>query len=69
MKKFNASNLEGTCLWCGDKLKPEQWRHADWYPKDIAGTGKLGRGVFCTFRCGFQFGETKALAGHRLKHG
>lgn len=55
---FDASNEEGTCLWCGRKLRKERFGQR---------LGDYGDGHFCGLRCAYQFAVRMARLGERLE--
>jgi hypothetical protein len=80
-RPFGASNQEGTCIWCGNKLRYRQKVPAG---EGLQAIGKRGGrsiyntvpaeipgdyedGFFCGLRCAYQFGVRMAQLGRRLK--
>ena len=60
---YNPSNKPNTCLWCGRKLK----EFIDWHHEHTGMFGYEGDGHFCSLRCGYEFGNTFAAIGRRLR--
>lgn len=74
-REFSATNEEGTCLWCGRRLR-FQVTHDYTIPLDTNAMargekrpdiraekpGDYEDGFFCGLRCAYMF--AKALAGH-----
>jgi hypothetical protein len=57
---FDASNDEGTCLWCGRKLRKQQ------HVITRLGLGAYGDGFFCGLRCAYLFAVRLAQLNKRL---
>lgn len=80
-RKFNASNEEGTCLWCGRtlryRMKMGEWIREELPNGDIQGrpgpktratkAGDYEDDQFCGLRCGMQFAWQMADLGERLR--
>ena len=56
IRDFNPSNEPGTCLYCGEKLKPE-W--------GTDGRGVRGEGFFCSIVDALEFATIAATKGMR----
>lgn len=63
---FDYDGQEGTCLWCGRKLRPYPHRNADYNKDSGKELGDYGDGHFCGLRCGYAFGVRLADLGRRL---
>ena len=60
-RNIGMTNESSTCLWCGSKLKP-------WIEDEPErGLGYFGDDVFCTLRCGWQFGLWFAVRDYRIE--
>lgn len=57
--RFNPSNRDGTCLWCGWSLP----RHIPGQPA----RGRWGMGLFCTGHCAELFAHAAARGGFRFE--
>jgi len=56
---FDASNLAGSCLWCGRRLRATSYAPTQ--------RGDYGDGFFCGLRCGWRFGVESARTQLRFK--
>lgn len=63
---FNPSNVPGTCLWCGTKLKPYRHHKEEWAKKIGLSFGAQGDGFFCGLNCAHRFACALARYGRRL---
>lgn len=77
---FGYEGEDGTCLWCGRKLRylrvtatdadkgnPTYRAEGAQFATIVAGkSGPNFDGLFDTTNCGYQFGRRFALNGHRL---
>lgn len=77
-RSCGATGIEGTCLWCGRKLR-QKWTW-DWNKaghdvikesrrKRYDKPGDYGDGFFCGLRCGYDFGVSMAGFGRRVVPG
>ena len=65
-KTTARTNEEGTCLYCGRKLRRASGtiRKAWVLPKETF--GDYADNAFCGRRCGYEFGVNAAILGFRL---
>lgn len=59
VRGIHRTNTEGTCLYCGAKLRPAKHR-------DDGRLGAYADNAFCTMRCGYAFGVAAASNAFRL---
>lgn len=78
-RAINRSNLPGTCLYCGQKLRrnyeaeykkvvDDKGFHTERTQHHATGTmGAYEDNAFCSLRCGYCFGVLMASFGKRLQ--
>lgn len=59
--KIRRTNDEGTCIWCGRKLRLKLYNNTQ------ENRGDYMDNAFCGLRCGYSFGVALASHGYRLQ--